>query len=327
MSHEVSILRSNEIQSRIFTIRGLQVMVDSDLAELYGVEIRALNQAVKRNIKRFPENFRFQLSSEELENLRCQIVTSSGSLNLKSQFATSNADSLRSQIVTLETGRGKHRKYLPYAFTEQGVSMLSAVLRSETAVKVSIQIMDAFVGMRRFMANNAAILGRLETVEQKQRLTDTRLDKVFEAIEAKDIKPTQGIFFDGQVFDAYVFFNDLIRQAKHSIVLIDNFVDDSTLMQLSKRPEGVRAVILTKAISARLRQDLKKHNAQYPPITIHAFSHSHDRFLILNGETVYHIGASLKDLGKKWFAFSRMDKAALSIMQRVEDMLNEANDA
>jgi len=314
MNHEVSIINGNEIQSRIFTIRGLQVMLDSDLAELYGVENKRLNEQVKRNIERFPEKFRFQLTQEEFENLRRQIGTSSD-------------DSLRSQFATLETGRGKHRKYLPYVFTEQGVSMLSAALRSETAIKVSIQIMDAFVGMRKFMANNAAILGRLDTIEQKQRITDTKLGKVFEAIEARDIKPTQGIFFDGQVFDAYLFFNDLIRQAKRSIVLIDNYVDDGVLMQLSKRREGVRAAILTKSISARLRQDLKKHNAQYAPIAIRAFHHAHDRFLILDCETVYHIGASLKDLGKKWFAFSRMDKAALSIMQRVEAVLNEANDA
>jgi phage regulator Rha-like protein len=186
MSYEVSIINSNELQSKIFTIRGLQVMMDRDLAELYQVEIRVLNQAVKRNIEHFPEHFRFQLEAEEFELLR-------------------------SQNVTLEKGRGKHRKYLPYVFTEQGVSMLSAVLRSETAIKVSIQIMDAFVGMRKFIANNAAIFQRLDSIEQNQYLTDTKLDKVFEAIEAKDIKPEQGIFFDGQVFDAYVF----NREARH----------------------------------------------------------------------------------------------------------------
>ncbi len=180
MSHEVNIINRNEIQGRIFTIRGLQVMIDSDLAELYGVENKRLNEQVKRNIARFPEQFRFQLTHEEVENLRCQIGTSSGSQNLKSRIATPSSHG--------------GRRTLPYAFTEQGVSMLSAVLRSETAIKISIQIMDAFVGMRRFMANNAAILGRLETIEQKQRLTDTKLDKVFEAIEAKDIKPKQGIF-------------------------------------------------------------------------------------------------------------------------------------
>jgi len=294
MSHEVSIINSNEIQSRIFTICGLQVMVDRDLAELYGVENKRLNEQVKRNIERFPEKFRFQLSKEEKNEL------------------VANCD--RFKML-------KHSTTLPYVFTEQGVSMLSAVLRSETAIKVSIQIMDAFVGMRKFMANNATILGRLDTIEQKQRLTDTKLDEVFEAIEAKDIKPTQGIFFDGQMFDAYVFFNDLIRQAKSSIVLIDNFVDDTVLVQLSKRRKGVRATILSKTVSNRIRQDLNKYNAQYPPISIHAFPQSHDRFLILDGETVYHIGASLKDLGKKWFAFSRMDKAALAMMKRVEAVL------
>ncbi|MDQ6998469.1 MAG: ORF6N domain-containing protein, partial [Mariprofundus sp.] len=198
MTHEVSIINSNDIQGRIFTIRGLQVMVDRDLAELYGVESKRLNEQVKRNITRFPEQFRFQLTQEEFQNLQSQIATSSG-------------DSLRSQIATLETGRGKHRKYLPYVFTEQGVSMLSAVLRSDTAIKVSIQIMDAFVGMRKFIANNAAIFQRLDNIEQKQYLTDTKLDKVFEAIEAKGIKPEQGIFFDGQMFDAYVFVADLIK--------------------------------------------------------------------------------------------------------------------
>ncbi len=191
MSHEVSIIKSNEIQSRIFTIRVFQVMVDSDLAELYPVETKVMNQAVKRNIERFPEQFRFQLTQNELENLRCQIVTSSGSQSLKSQIVTSSAHG--------------GRRTLPYVFTEQGVSMLSAVLRSDTAINVSIQIMDAFVGMRKFIANNAAIFQRLDSIEQKQYLTDTKLDKVFEAIEAKDIKPEQGIFFDGQVFDAYVF--------------------------------------------------------------------------------------------------------------------------
>ena len=191
MSHEVSIIKSNEIQSRIFTIRVFQVMVDSDLAELYPVETKVMNQAVKRNIERFPEQFRFQLTQNELENLRCQIVTSSGSQSLKSQIVTSSAHG--------------GRRTLPYVFTEQGVSMLSAVLRSDTAINVSIQIMDAFVGMRKFIANNAAIFQRLDSIEQKQYLTDTKLDKVFEAIKAKDIKPEQGIFFDGQVFDAYVF--------------------------------------------------------------------------------------------------------------------------
>jgi len=304
MSQEISFIESNIIQSRIFTIRGLQVMVDSDLAEMYEVETKYLTRAVSRNIQRFPEQFRFQLTQEELENLRCQIGTSS-------------SESLRFQNGTLEKGRGKHRKYLPYVFTEQGVSMLSAVLRSEIAIKVSIQIMDAFVGMRKFIANNAAIFQRLDSIEQKQYLTDTKLDKVFEAIEAKDIKPTQGIFFDGQVFDAYVFVADLIKSAKKSIVLIDNYIDETTLLLLAKRKASCTATIYTYKQSEQLKEDLQKHNEQYPPIEIKTFKQSHDRFLILDDDTIYHIGASLKDVGKKWFAFSKMDKSALAMRGRL----------
>jgi hypothetical protein len=204
-------------------------------------------------------------------------------------------------------------------FTEQGVSMLSAVLRSETAIKVSIQIMDAFVGMRKFIANNAAIFQRLDKIEQKQLVTDTRLDKVFEALEAGEIKPRQGIFFDGQIFDAYVFVADLIKSARQSIVLLDNYVDESVLLLLAKRNENVRATIYTKNISKQLKLDLKKHNQQYPAIEIKAFKHTHDRFMILDNRNIYHIGASLKDLGKKWFAFSKMDKMSLELIGRLGD--------
>ncbi len=185
---------------------------------------------------------------------------------------------------------------------------MSTVLRSETAIKVSIQIMDAFVDMRKFIAGNAAIFHRLDSIEQKQRLTDTRLDKVFEAIEAKDIKPTQGIFFDGQVFDAYVFVADLIKSAWKSIVLIDNYVDETTLMLLAKRKKGCSATVYTHKQSEQLKQDLQKHREQYPLIGIKTFKQSHDRFLILDGDTIYYIGASLKNVGKKWFSFSQMDK-------------------
>ncbi|RLL50702.1 ORF6N domain-containing protein [Mariprofundus sp. EBB-1] len=290
MSHEVSIINSNELQSKIFTIRGLQVMMDSDLAELYGVENKRLNEQVKRNIERFPEQFRFQLTQEELENL-------------KSQFATSSAHG--------------GRRTLPYVFTEQGVSMLSAVLRSDTAINVSIQIMDAFVGMRKFISNNAVIFQRLDSIEQKQHITDTKLDKVFEAIEAKDIKPEQGIFYNGEVFDAYVFAADLIKSAKKSIVLIDNYVDETTLTLLTKRNAGCTATIYTHTFGQKLQLDLEKHNEQYPAITIKTFKKSHDRFLIIDDNEVYHFGASLKDLGKKWFAFSKFDKGALEVLGKL----------
>ena len=323
MSDELIVIDNNEIQRKIFTIRGLQVMLDSDLADMYGVETKNLNRAVSRNIDRFPEKFRFQLTKDEFEthgeSLRFQFGTLNDEENMRSQFATARTESLRSQNVILDAGRGKHRKYLPYVFTEQGVSMLSAVLRSDTAIKVSIQIMDAFVGMRKFIAGNAAIFQRLDNVEQKQLITDTKLDKVFAALEAGDIKPKQGIFFDGQVFDAYVFIADLIKSAKTSIVLIDNYVDETVLTLLSKRATKCTATIYTKTITKKLKLDLKKHNGQYPPITIKTFNNAHDRFLLLDDSEIYHIGASLKDLGKKWFAFSKFDKGALDVLGRLGD--------
>jgi hypothetical protein len=303
-----------KLRSLIYTVRGVQVMLDSDLAQLYGVETKVFNQAVKRNIERFPETFRFQLTQTEYDSLRPQFVT----LNV--------AADLRSQSVT-SSGHGG-RRYFPYVFTEQGVAMLSAVLRSETAIQTSIRVIEAFVAMRRFLTANGGLLQRMDTLEKRQIAheikTDGRFDKVFDALERNSLSPTQGIFFDGQVFDAYVFVNDLLRQAKRSIVLIDNYIDDSVLAQLAKRRKGVSATILTKTLGKALAQDLKRHNAQYPPITIQEFADSHDRFLILDGETVYHLGASLKDLGKKWFAFSRMDKGGLKVMARLDAAI-EAN--
>jgi len=288
---ENSITTSHQVQSKIFTIRGLQVMLDRDLAALYQVETKALNQAVKRNVDRFPEDFMFQMNKQEFEDW-------------KSQTVTSNGDRM-----------GLRRS--PYAFTESGVSMLASVLKSETAVRVSVEIVRAFVQMRRWIADNATVFHRLSAIEQKQHITDTRLDKVFEAIEAKDIKPKQGVFFDGQVFDAYVFVADVIKSACKSIVLIDNYVDESTLTLLAKRKAGCTATIYTHTFSKPLQLDLQKHNAQYPPIEIKTFKQSHDRFLILDDHTIYHFGASLKDLGNKMFAFSRFDKGALDVLRRL----------
>ncbi|MDY0189240.1 MAG: ORF6N domain-containing protein [Desulfuromonas sp.] len=289
------IVGAENIQSMIFTVRGEQVMVDRDLADVYTVETKVLNQAVKRNIERFPQEFRFQLSDTE-----------------KNELVT-NCD----RFSPL-----KHSTTNPYVFTEQGVAMLSAVLRSDTAIKVSIDIINAFVTMRRVISANGVLLQRLDLLEKRQVAheisTDNRFEKVFDALEQHNPTPSQGVFFNGQIFDAYVFINDLLRQAKKSIVLIDNYVDDRVLQQLDKRTKNVRAVILTKTISKQLAQDLKKHNAQYPPITIKPFAHSHDRFLLIDDD-VYHIGASLKDLGKKWFAFSKMDKAGLTVVTKVEE--------
>lgn len=286
------------MQQRIFTLRGQQVMIDHDLATLYGVESRRLNEQVKRNLERFPAEFRFQLTSQEYDEI------------------------LRSQIAT-SSGHGG-RRYLPHAFTEQGVAMLSAVLRSATAVQVSIQIMQAFVAMRRLLASHEPLLQRLDTLEKRQAgheiSTDARFEQIFNALDARQTAPAQGVFFDGQIFDAYTFTSDLLRQAKRSIVLIDNYVDDSVLVQLDKRRPDVSALILTRKISKALAQDLAKHNQQYPAIEAQEFADSHDRFLVLDGKTVYHLGASLKDLGKKWFAFSRMDKSGLKVMGRLEEL-------
>ena len=277
------------IQNRIYNIRGKQVMLDRDLAELYQVETKVLNQAVKRNIKRFPDTFRFQL----LEDEKNELVTKCD------------------RFKTL-----KHSTVLPYVFTEQGVSMLSAVLKSDRAIEVSIKIIEAFVTMRRMIASNLPMFERFERIEQRLSLHDQNFEKIFKAIEDKSIKPTQGIFFDGQVFDAYVFVNELIKSAKKSIVLIDNYINETTLTLFAKVPE-IEVTIYTHTISRQLKLDYQKYKTQYTNITLQTFKKSHDRFLIIDGTEVYHIGASLKDLGKKWFAFSKMDRESMRVLERV----------
>ncbi|MCW2259749.1 MULTISPECIES: ORF6N domain-containing protein [Sphingobacterium] len=270
-----------EIKNLIYTIRGKQVMLDSDLASLYQVETKNLNKAVKRNIERFPASFCFQLTEEEVENLRFQIGTSSLSYG--------------------------GRRYLPYVFTEQGVAMASAILRSNIAVKVSVEIMEAFVEMRRMLASNASLFHRLDKIELKQLEADQRFEEIFKALESDKLHSEKGIFYNGQIFDAYAFVCDIIRNAKTSIILLDNYVDDTVLTLLGKRNNTATATIYTKNISNQLRLDVQRYNSQYPRIEIKIFSDAHDRFLIIDDVELYHIGASLKDLGKKWFAFSRMD--------------------
>ena len=281
-NHELA----GNIEPLIKVIRGQQVMLDKDLAMLYGVEAKVLNQAVKRNVERFPNDFRFQLTKEEC---------------------------LRSQIVTLNEKQGKHLKYMPYAFTEQGVAMLSSVLRSQTAIEVNIQIMRAFVSMRHFMVNNASVFRRLETIEyhqlemqQHQQETDKRIDEVFRRLDEGNAKPKQGVFYNGQIYDAYTFVSDLIKSAKKRIVLIDNYVDETVLTLLDKRDNNVSAIIYTQQINRQFQLDIDRHNAQYAPIDVETFHLSHDRFLCIDDD-VYHIGASIKDLGKKWFGFSKME--------------------
>jgi len=232
------------------------------------------------------------------------------------QITDDEFNRLRSQFVTSNQRGG--RRYLPYAFTEQGIAMLSAVLKSETAIKVSVRIINAFVAMRRFIAANAQIFQRLDTLETKQLETDKKIDHVLNAIESKDIQLKQGIFFDGQIFDAYKFVADLIRTAQNSITLIDNYIDDSVLTILTKRRKNVRVILLTKYISNQMVLDVKKYNEQYPAIEIKKFKNSHDQFIIIDNTTVYHFGASLKDLGKKWFAFSKMDIGAVEMLVRLE---------
>lgn len=286
------VLSTDKIKSRIYTLRNQQVMLDSDLANLYFVTTKVLNQAVKRNIERFPKEFMFQLTKSE----RNELVTNCDRLkNLK--FSSTN----------------------PFVFTEQGVAMLSGVLKSETAIKVSIQIMNAFVSMKKFINSNALIFQRLDKVEIKQLEHDKKFNEIFDAIQSKDIKPEKGIFFDGQIFDAYKFVSDLIKSANKSIILIDNFVDDSVLTLFSKRKNNVGVKIFTKNISKQLQLDLTKYNLQYPLIEIKEFKQSHDRFMIMDNKEVYHFGASLKDLGKSWFAFSKFDKDAFKILNKLNE--------
>ena len=294
---------SFEIENRIFTFREVQVMVDFHLAQLYQVETKRLNEQVKRNSARFPKSFMFQLNVAEWEHLQSQIATAKTTSNLRSQIATAK------------------RRTPPYAFTEQGVAMLSAILNSDTAIEASIIIIDAFVNMRKQLLQNGLLFNRLDKVEQKQLETDQKFEQVFKALESRDAIPTQGVFFDGQVFDAYLLASKIIRSAKKSLVLIDNYIDESVLVQLGKKNKNVAVSILTKTISKQMALDVKKANEQYPTIKIIEFKQSHDRFLIIDEQDVYHLGASLKDLGKKWFAFSKLDKSSVSILNLILELI------
>lgn len=280
-------------------------MLDADLAELYQVSTSRLNEQVKRNMGRFPADFMFQLTVQEWELLQAQRAQSSHA-------------SLRSQNAMLKDGRGKHRKYSPYVFTEQGVASLSGVLKSGVAVAVHIEIMRAFVNLRKFLRENASVFQRLNQVELKLLQNDEKFDRLFKALEAGRPEPDKGIFFDGQVFDAYAFVSDLIKRAEKEIVLIDNYLDESVFTLLTKRQAGVKAILYTKSISKSMELDLQKHNAQYPAIELKTFAQSHDRFLLIDQQQLYHLGASLKDLGKKWFAFSRMDSHAVFVINQLK---------
>ena len=263
-----------KIGQRILSIRGQQVLLDKDLAELYGVETKSLNQTVRRNLERFPEDFMFVLDPKEFSILKSQIVTSSWGGNRKP----------------------------PLAFTEQGVAMLSGLIRSKKATNANILIMRAFVQMRHVLLSNAHIVNRIIRLEEKQEQTDETVGEILDKLE-KNILPQQGVFFENQIFDAFVFVTTLINKATERIVLIDNYIDDSVFTLLDYRTEGAKATIYTRSIDNKTILALSKHNAQYKQIELKPFNNSHDRFLLIDNET-YHIGASLKDLGKKWFAFS-----------------------
>jgi len=289
--NENELMVIEDIQSRIFTIRGSQVMLDTDLAFFFDVKPIRLREQVKRNINRFPSDFMFQLTEKEVE-----IMVSRNAIPSKQHL-------------------GGH---LPYVFTEQGVAAISSVLTSKRAVEVSIHIMRAFVAMRRFILANAQIFQRLDSLEIRQLQTENRMERVLVAIESREVLPKQGIFYDGQIFNAYIFISDLFKTANRSITIIDNYLDDSVLTLLTKRKKDVKVLLLTKKLSESLKQDVKKCNDQYPHIEIRKFNNSHDRFIIIDDKDLYHFGASLKDLGKKWFAFSRMDIEAANMLSKLE---------
>ena len=297
-----------KIENLIHYVRGQQVMIDSDLALLYNVETKRLNESVKRNAKRFPESFCFQLTEDEYADLRSQIATSN----------------------TENTSSKGGRRYLPYVFTEQGIAMLSAVLRSDEAIQVSVNIMNAFVKMRRFLAENALMFDKLNSLELKQleyqKESNEKFDQIFAYISEHE-EVGQKIFFDGQIYDAFSLLVSLVGKAEKSIVLIDNYVDVGTLNILAKKKDGVDVTIYTVRRTRLASQDIANFNSQYPTLTVNYTGVFHDRFLIIDEETAYHIGASIKDAGKKCFGISRIEDVGIisDILQRLEIETEEAN--
>ena len=281
---------SAELENRILTIRGKQVILDRDLAELFTVPTKVLNQAVKRNLDRFPELFRFQLTEKEMDEL------------------VTNCDQFKNL---------KHSSTLSFVFTEYGVAMLPSLLRSKIAISISIEIIKTFVKMRKFLNQNNLTDFRINKLERKQFESDEKFEKLFNAINTKESQPEKGIFFEGEIFDAYIFISNLIRKAEKSIILIDNYIDDSVLTLFSKRKKGVHIQLYTKDIPKQLHLDIVKFNEQYPTLEAKILKNSHDRFLIIDETELFHIGASLKDVGKKWFAFSKMDSESLKILSKL----------
>ena len=275
---EQNIIKS-EIESLIFTIRGMQVIIDRDLAEFFQTSTKRLNEQVKRNALRFPDSYYFQLDKNEKEEL------------------VAICDRLKSL---------KHSTSFPFAFTEHGIAMAATLLRTEIATKMSIHIINSFILFRNNVNFGQLLYQKINSIESKVIEEAKRIDLIFAKLDS-ELKPKSGIFFNDKIFDAYVFSSELISKAKKSIILIDNYIDETTLLQLSKRNKKVQCAIYTERITDQLKLDLEKHNSQYDPIEIRILKNSHDRFLILDEKDLYHLGASLKDLGKRWFAFSQMN--------------------
>ena len=284
MENRLKIVNNEEIKNLIYTIRGRQVMLDSDVAILYHYETKNINKAMKRNIERFPEDFCFQLTVSEFENLRFQF----GTLNRK----------VNNGKVT--------RKYLPYVYTEQGISMLAGVLKNDIAIQVSISIIRAFIEMRKIIFSNAQIFERLTNVEYKLLEHDKKFDKVFNELQ-KDKNFKQKIFFQGQIYDAYSLVVDIIKRAKNKITIIDNYIDDSILKILVKKNRNVGVVILTSRKTNISDLDIQKFNKEYPILKIGKTDKFHDRFIVIDNKELYHCGASIKDLGKKCFGINKID--------------------
>ena len=287
-------ISNEEIKNLIYTIRGKQVMLDSDVAQLFNYETKDLNRNVRNNIKRFPEYYCFQLTEEEYKSLRCKNFT----LN--------------------KNGRGQHRKYIPYAFTEYGITMLAGLLKSEVAVNVSIKIVNTFIEMRKFLSSNGQLFERLTNVEYKLLEHDKKFDKVFDQLQNEEnIK--QKIFFEGQIYDAYSLIIDIIKKANKKILIIDNYIDDSILKMLTKKKNNVEVVILTYDKSNIQQIDIQKFNKEYPILKVAKTNKFHDRFIVIDKKEMYHLGASIKDLGKKCFGINKIE--GLDIIEKFTNLL------
>ncbi|MDN5099704.1 ORF6N domain-containing protein [Aliarcobacter butzleri] len=283
------IINENNIKNKIYNIRSLQVILDRDLAELYGVETKHINQAVRNNQDKFEDDFYFELTDIEFEDLR-------------SKISTANFSKVRTN---------------PKVFTEQGIYMLATILKSKVASQVTVYIIKTFANMRKLISQNICMFERFERIENRLTIHDENFNKLFSALEDKTLKPSEGIFFDGQIFDSYSFINDLLKLAQKEVILIDNYIDDTVFTLFSKYP-NINFIIYTNSINNQLKLDFEKYSKQYKNITLKTFKDCHDRFLILDKKEIYHLGASLKDLGKKWFAFSKMNLKINEIINRLE---------